>query len=324
MVLPWRQIWLRLAALGLVFSMAAPRAAGADGGTGAPPASPPTGEAWWTGPMLANSAATLPRGHILIEPYVYDATTSRTNSLGSSAYLLYGFTDRLTVGLIPVIGFHRVGDGPSSSRLGLGDVSPLFQVRLTRPHPGSSAPTVAFEVQETLPTGKYDRLGKRPSDGLGAGPHDDPVDERAVVFGLPNSGPCAFVSTFPGLLRRRERARRERLRHRAASVDAPGPVGHFWWTQLGSTACRAAGFWRSACSTATASDPRRWPQRARSAERPRVDPPRLRRAASIRPCRQPSVQLDAEPRRAGRRAGAAGARHASPSITPAITVSFVR
>ena len=25
-------------------------------------------DAWWTGPMLAPSAATLPRGHFLIEP----------------------------------------------------------------------------------------------------------------------------------------------------------------------------------------------------------------------------------------------------------------
>ena len=29
-------------------------------------------DAWWTGPMLAPSAATLPRGHFLIEPYLYD------------------------------------------------------------------------------------------------------------------------------------------------------------------------------------------------------------------------------------------------------------
>ena len=29
-------------------------------------------DAWWTGPMLAPSAATLPRGHFLIEPYLFD------------------------------------------------------------------------------------------------------------------------------------------------------------------------------------------------------------------------------------------------------------
>jgi hypothetical protein len=29
-------------------------------------------DAWWTGPMLAPSAATLPRGHFLVEHYLYD------------------------------------------------------------------------------------------------------------------------------------------------------------------------------------------------------------------------------------------------------------
>ena len=29
-------------------------------------------DAWFTGPMLAPNASTLPRGHFLIEPYLYD------------------------------------------------------------------------------------------------------------------------------------------------------------------------------------------------------------------------------------------------------------
>lgn len=29
-------------------------------------------DAWWTGPLLAPSAATLPHGHIYIESYMYD------------------------------------------------------------------------------------------------------------------------------------------------------------------------------------------------------------------------------------------------------------
>ncbi|MGH8303011.1 MAG: transporter, partial [Steroidobacteraceae bacterium] len=29
-------------------------------------------EAWWTGPLLAPNAATLPHGHWLVEPYLYD------------------------------------------------------------------------------------------------------------------------------------------------------------------------------------------------------------------------------------------------------------
>src|SRR5690348_11021258 len=40
-------------------------------------------DAWWTGPMLAPSAATLPRGHFLIEPYLYDVTSPHSNGFGS-------------------------------------------------------------------------------------------------------------------------------------------------------------------------------------------------------------------------------------------------
>ena len=46
-------------------------------------------DAWWTGPILANSAATLPRGHVLIEPYVNDVMTPSSNGFGSTAYVLY-------------------------------------------------------------------------------------------------------------------------------------------------------------------------------------------------------------------------------------------
>ena len=63
-------------------------------------------DAWWTGPIVAAGAATLPQGHALIEPYVYDAishgrydgdghyrSTDTVNSFGSLTYILYGVTD---------------------------------------------------------------------------------------------------------------------------------------------------------------------------------------------------------------------------------------
>jgi len=126
-------------------------------------------DAWWTGPMLANSAATLPRSHVLIEPYVYDVSSPHADGYGSLTYMLYGLTDRLTVGLVPVLGYNRM-DGPGdSSGIGLGDVSVQAQYRLTDVPAGSSRPTVSLQLQETLPTGRYDRLGRRPGNGLGSG-----------------------------------------------------------------------------------------------------------------------------------------------------------
>lgn len=126
-------------------------------------------DAWWTGPMLANSAATLPRGHVLIEPYVYDVSSPHADGYGSLTYMLYGLTDRLTLGLVPVLGHNRM-DGPGdSSGIGLGDVSVQAQYRLTDVPAGSSRPTISLQLQETLPSGKYDGLGRRPGNGLGSG-----------------------------------------------------------------------------------------------------------------------------------------------------------
>src|SRR5437588_3349865 len=145
-------------------------------------ASPPSGivrqsldDAWWTGPMLAPSAATLPRGHFLIEPYLYDVIAAHSHGFGSLTYVNYGLADRVTVGLIPTAGFNKVSNGPSSSRVGLGDLTLQAQYRLTKFHAGSWIPTTSVAVQEGLPTGKYDRLGERLSDGLGSGAYTTTV-----------------------------------------------------------------------------------------------------------------------------------------------------
>lgn len=126
-------------------------------------------EAWWTGPMLAPSAATLPRGHYLIEPYLYDVMSAHASGFGSLTYMLYGLADKFTVGAIPTAGYNTVNQGPDSSGIGLGDVSLQGQYRLRQFREGSWLPTASVAVQETLPTGKYDRLGQRPADGLGSG-----------------------------------------------------------------------------------------------------------------------------------------------------------
>src|SRR5579863_9501355 len=64
-------------------------------------------DAWWTGPMLAPNATTLPQGHLLIEPYLYDVISPHTNGLGSLTYINYGLVDGVTVGLIPTAGFNQ-------------------------------------------------------------------------------------------------------------------------------------------------------------------------------------------------------------------------
>ncbi len=128
-------------------------------------------DAWWTGPMLAASPATLPRGHILIEPYFYDVIGAHSNGFGSLTYALYGLTNELTIGTIPTGGFNKVSNGLSSSSVQPGDIPLQGQYSLTQFHVGSWVPATAFNVQESFPIGKYDRLGDRPSNGFGSGAH---------------------------------------------------------------------------------------------------------------------------------------------------------
>lgn len=144
-------------------------------------------DAWWTGPMLANSAETLPPGHFLIEPYLYDVHSTHSDGFGSRAYVLYGLAENLTVGLIPIVGYNRVSNGPNSSGVGLGDIEVQAQYRLTEFHEGSRMPTIAIQLQETLPTGRYDQLGDRSSNGLGGGADATTLAINSqTYFWLPN------------------------------------------------------------------------------------------------------------------------------------------
>jgi Putative MetA-pathway of phenol degradation len=170
-----------------------------------PPAPPPAvrqslDDAWWTGPMLAPSAATLPPGHFLVEPYLYDVivrgrfdtdgvrrSTPHSSGFGSLTYVLYGLANRLTTGLIGIAGYNTVSGSPSSSGVGLGDITLQAQYRLTQFHEGGSIPTISIAVQETIPTGRYDRLGERPSDGFGGGAYSTTLALYSqTYFWLPN------------------------------------------------------------------------------------------------------------------------------------------
>ena len=151
------------------------------------PARQAPSEAWWTGPMLANSAATLPRGHALIETYVYDVHSARADSIGSLTYMLYGVTDALTIGLKPSFGFNAVKGERDGSGVGFGDLTLQAQYRLTSFDAARGVPALAISIQETMPTGRYDRLGARPADGIGGGAWGTTVALYAQhYFWLPN------------------------------------------------------------------------------------------------------------------------------------------
>ena len=142
----------------------------------------PMGDAWFTGPMLANSAAVLPRGHALLETYLYDSTVQgvfdrkgvrhsapSSNGYGTISYLVYAVTDKLALGLLPTAGYNQPAQGASSSGIGLGDWTFQAQRKITQFDPCRPIPGISLAVQQSVPTGRFDRLGSRPADGQGSG-----------------------------------------------------------------------------------------------------------------------------------------------------------
>ena len=143
-------------------------------------------DAWWTGPAIANSPSSLAPGHVYVESYLFDVKSPGSDGIGSRTFLLYGLTDRLTVGLIPSFGFNKSNGGQSSSGVGLGDLALHAQYRLTSYSAGRWIPTTAVALEESLPTGRYDRL-TRLNDGFGAGAYTTSLSWYAQsIFWLPN------------------------------------------------------------------------------------------------------------------------------------------
>lgn len=156
-------------------------------------------DAWWTGPILATGAATLPKGRALIEPYLYDVKpygvidgdgkrhgAPDADSFGSLTYLLYGVTDTFTAGVIPRFGYARAG-GRSSNGVQLGDLTVQGQYRLAKWKEGGRMPTLSLMLQETLPTGRHDKLDARPRDGFGGGAYATTVGLNSqTYFWTPN------------------------------------------------------------------------------------------------------------------------------------------
>jgi hypothetical protein len=164
------------ARISAVILVAAPISAAA---TDAGPGWQSLSDAWWTGSLLAKSVTTLPAGRFYMEPNLADSIpythfdseghthdVTHENELGLSVPMEYGVTDRMTISAILRLGYDWSGQAQSSS--GVGDTSIQIQYQLTQYQPGSWVPVFAVDLQETLPTGRYDRLD-RLTDGFGSG-----------------------------------------------------------------------------------------------------------------------------------------------------------
>ncbi len=157
-------------------------------------------DAWWTGPLLAASPGTLPRGHWLVEPYVYDVmpygrfdqngtlrSTGAAHDFGSQTYIEYGLVNGFTLGLIPRLGLYESNAGQDPSGFTVGDITLQGAYGLTQFQQGSHVPTTSLVIGETFPTGKYDRLDGRTDGALGSGAYSTTVSLYSqTYFWMPN------------------------------------------------------------------------------------------------------------------------------------------
>lgn len=152
-------------------------------------------QAWWTGPLLAPNPSTLPQGHWLLEPYLYDLITyghfdrngtlrsaGAAHDIGNQSYIEYGLVNGFTLGLIPRLGFHESSAGQDSSGFAVGDITLQGAYGLTQFHQGSWIPATALVIGETFPTGKYDRLHGRTDDALGSGAYSTTVSLYSQTY----------------------------------------------------------------------------------------------------------------------------------------------
>jgi len=138
----------------------------------------------WTGPMLASTAETLPKGHFYTEPYFFDVIVRGDHHPGSSGFYQYGLLDNLTVGLQPnfATATNRIDRG-----MAIGDFKLLSQVRLTHFTPDHRVPTIALALNEVIPTGRFDRLGPT-QEGHGSGTFATEVGVNVQHWFLLNNG----------------------------------------------------------------------------------------------------------------------------------------
>ena len=114
-------------------------------------------------------------------------STGAAHDFGSQSYIEYGLVDRFTLGLIPRLGLHESSAGQDSSDFTVGDTTLQGAFGLTQFHEGSHVPATSLVIQETFPTGKYDRLDGQTDGALGSGAYSTTVALYSqMYFWMPN------------------------------------------------------------------------------------------------------------------------------------------
>ena len=135
------------------------------------PAEPGSKSPWFTGPLLTPTAFTLPPGVGNVEPYVFWKVTNGVYNKEwnqSSVPHLYRLNPQFTYkfGLVENIDFSGTiesvaGWTKGASGVSFGDLPIGFGIQLFELDPGDDVALCKLTIQETFPTGRYQKLNPR-------------------------------------------------------------------------------------------------------------------------------------------------------------------
>lgn len=143
---------------------------------------------WYTGPLLAPSGHTIPKGHTNLEIYdfntvilgIYDNRGHVSRTPGNRTYALspifsHGLTDKVDLQFSGAYNHNRYA-GASSTLL--GDSSVTLGYQLLEQKEARWRPDLRVTLQEILPTGRYENLNpaKNGTDSTGLGSYQTAIN----------------------------------------------------------------------------------------------------------------------------------------------------
>ncbi len=136
---------------------------------------------WMTGPLLAPSGRTIPKGHLNLEPYlfitddngIYNRRAAVTpfpslTNISPTMIASYGLTNWMDIALtVP----YTYKEEESQNSSGIGDSSVVLGFQVLRQEPDSWIPNLRLTVGELFPDGNYRNLSptRLGTDAIGAG-----------------------------------------------------------------------------------------------------------------------------------------------------------
>lgn len=160
----------------------------------------------FTGPLLTPNPQTLPKGTLVIEPYVmqyksnsyYDSRgNEQTSRPGVQQWqtlvpIFYGVTDRFQL-QASFGAAHAISGDTSTDGWGITDTTVGAQYLLLAPGADKKGPAVSLNYSHRFPTGKYDQLDENPLNAIGNGASVDTFSLMAQQYvWLPNGRPLRF------------------------------------------------------------------------------------------------------------------------------------